>query len=196
MKTFGQLETQELVSLQLADDDTDPANVIEIGGDRVRIDTIKPRDAAEDWTPPTIVPLVKLPQPEDTLTHYSEPKLVWFEDRVERDWEILPIPQASLEQQASEAARKAIRTAEIAKRALLYADYTVQPEGFRLATQESDQNAFTRLITLANTAGLPDEAPISIADSSGGLHSVTVGRLKEIVVAYGLEIFQRWTTLR
>jgi len=38
------------------------------------------------WEPPDVVPLVKLPKPDDTATHHYEPTLVWFSDRVERDW--------------------------------------------------------------------------------------------------------------
>jgi hypothetical protein len=184
MKQFGLVSTRELISIPL-DDDGNP-----------RLDTLAPTPTPDDWTPPEIVPLVKLDKPADTLTHYSEPKLVWFADRVERDWEIIPIPEATLEQQASEAARKAMKAAAGAKQALLYADYIVQPEGFSLATKDTDQNAFTRLITLVNAAGLPDEHLIAISDSAGTLHPVTVSRMREIVVAYGMEIFGRWTTLR
>lgn len=40
----------------------------------------------------TVVPLVKLDKPQhDSKLFYCESKPVWFEDRVERDWEILPL---------------------------------------------------------------------------------------------------------
>jgi len=37
------------------------------------------------WEPPDIVPLVKLDKPKDNDNHY-DPVLIWFDDRVERDW--------------------------------------------------------------------------------------------------------------
>lgn len=115
MKTFGILETQTLVSLYLNDDGT------------INLELIRPRDKWEQdnsaapwnqenpsldtdwsssiWEPPTIVPLVKLPQPQlDPVTEYCEPKLVWFEDRVERDWEIKTI----LPEQIAEKAAKLV----------------------------------------------------------------------------------------
>lgn len=145
------------------------------------------------WETPTLIPLVKKDKPDyDILTEYVQPKLVWFNDRVERQWEILPIPEKDLLDRASAEAVKAAKEAQAAKLQILYADYQVVPEGFSLATKESDQNAFTRLLTLVNTSGAPDNSTMSIADSSGAMHVVTVGRLKEILVAYGLEIFSRW----
>lgn len=116
------------------------------------------------WETPKLVPLVKLPRPEhDELTHYVEPKLVWFEDRVERDWEILPIPASVIENRATQEALAAVKRAAAERLRLLYADYQVQPEGFSLAMQESDQNAFTRLLTLLQTANIPINTPIQIA---------------------------------
>ena len=164
--------------------DRDPANYLDDKGEPLF------------WETPTIIPLVKLPKPDDTLTHYSEPKLVWFDDRVERDWEILPIPQPTAEEIASDAAKKAAAAAAAEKRRLLYLDFEIQPEGFSIATKEEDQNAFSRLHTLVTAANLPDSTELSISDSAGTLHNITVARFKEIVVAYGLEIFQRWTKYR
>jgi len=36
-----------------------------------------------------VVPLVKLPQPQVSAGQKVEPKLIWHEDRVERDWDII-----------------------------------------------------------------------------------------------------------
>lgn len=203
MKTYGILETQTLISLQLNEDGTP------------NIQSIRPRDKWEQdaidapwnqenadtetdwsesiWIPPTIVPLVKLPQPElDVTKEYCEPKLVWFGDRVERDWEIKTIPPIPPEQIAEEAARKAAKLALIEKQKKLYAPYIVQPEGFSLATSVEDQNAFTRLLTLLNTAGVPDNFETTISDVSNKLHTLTFGRYKEIMLAYGLELHTRW----
>lgn len=181
MKTFGLLETQELISIVL-DDDGNP-----------RLDTLKPIDAGDDWIPPTIVPLIKLPQPQlDVTKEYCEPKLVWFNDRVERDWEIKNIPETPPEQIADESARKAARLAIVEKQNLLVVPYSVDPEGFSLATSVEDQNAFTRLLTLLNTAGAPDSFETTISDVYNNLHTLTFGRFKEIMIAYGLELHNRW----
>jgi len=72
--------------------------------------------------------------------------------------------------------------------------YEVLPEGFFLATAESDQNAFTRLLQLLGTAQAPDEMPVTIADADGQKHVVTVARLKQILVGYGFEIHSRWAS--
>lgn len=49
-----------------------------------RIDTIRPYPVPEGWVDPTLVELVKIDQPEGDNW---QPILVWFEDRVERQWE-------------------------------------------------------------------------------------------------------------
>jgi hypothetical protein len=49
-----------------------------------RIDTIRPYPVPEDWVDPILVELVKIEQPEGDNW---QPVLVWFEDRVERQWE-------------------------------------------------------------------------------------------------------------
>lgn len=70
--------------------------------------------------------------------------------------------------------------------------YFVEPEGFTLALQESDQNAFTRLLTLLSIANADNELETSIADKDGVLHTVTYGRLKEILTGYGVYYQQLW----
>lgn len=75
MKTFGAIfanGTKELISIVL-DEDGNP-----------RIDTIRPYPVPDGWVDPTIVPLVKLEKPE---VGEWNPVVVWFEDRVERQWE-------------------------------------------------------------------------------------------------------------
>jgi hypothetical protein len=203
MKTFGILESQTLVSLQLNADDSPRFDAIRPQSKWAPTDDDAPwnqegADPDSDWSeyvwqPPTIVPLVKLPQPSlDPLTEYCEPKLVWFEDRVERDWEIKQIPQIPPEQIAKEEARKAAKLALIEKQKRLTAPYLVQPEGFSLATTVEDQNAFTRLLTLLTTANAPDGFETTISDASNNLHSLTFGRFKEIMLSYGLEMHSRW----
>lgn len=48
-----------------------------------RIDTIRPYPVPEDWVDPILVELVKIEQPGG---ENWQPVLVWFEDRVERQW--------------------------------------------------------------------------------------------------------------
>jgi hypothetical protein len=76
-KQFGISEAQQLVTLPVDDSGTPD------------VDCLAPHPRPDDWIAPAVVPLVKLPKPDDTLTHYSEPKLVWYDDRVERGWELL-----------------------------------------------------------------------------------------------------------
>jgi hypothetical protein len=74
MKTYGVLfadGTKELISIVL-DDEGNP-----------RLYTLAPCPTPEDWVEPTIVPLLKIEKPEGDW----KPVVVWFEDRVERQWE-------------------------------------------------------------------------------------------------------------
>jgi hypothetical protein len=83
MNTYGAIYAdgrQELVSIVL-DENDEP-----------RLDTLAPYPTPEDWVAPQIIPLVKLDPPADGQ-HY-EPTLVWFPDRVERQWVAAPPPPA------------------------------------------------------------------------------------------------------
>jgi hypothetical protein len=74
LKTYGLIfpdGRKELSSIVL-DDEGNP-----------RIDTIRPYPVPEDWVDPRLVELVKIDKPE---TGEWNPVLVWFEDRVERQW--------------------------------------------------------------------------------------------------------------
>ena len=74
MKTFGLIwpdGQKELRSIVL-DDEGNP-----------RVDTLEPNPKPQDWQAPQILPLVKLPQPDQGAW---EPNVVWFADRVERQW--------------------------------------------------------------------------------------------------------------
>jgi hypothetical protein len=74
--------------------------------------------------------------------------------------------------------------------------YLVEPEGFTLALQENDQNAFTRLLTLLSVAGVSDDTSTIIADKDGVLRTATYGRLKEILTAYGIYYQQLWAATK
>jgi hypothetical protein len=75
MKTYGVIYAdgrKELVSIVL-DEEGNP-----------RMDTLAPYLTPEDWVEPTIVPLIKIDKPEEGEW---EPVVVWFTDRVERQWQ-------------------------------------------------------------------------------------------------------------
>ena len=75
MKTFGVIwpdGTKELRSILLDEE----------GNLRIQ-DSIRPYPHEGDWVAPQIVPLVKIDKPAEGNW---EPTLVWFEDRVERQW--------------------------------------------------------------------------------------------------------------
>lgn len=76
MKTFGVIwpdGTKELRSILLDEE----------GNLRIQ-DSIRPYPwTDEEWVEPQIIPLVKIDKPTEGNW---EPTLVWFEDRVERQW--------------------------------------------------------------------------------------------------------------
>jgi hypothetical protein len=74
MKTYGLIwpnGDKELRSIVL-DDEGNP-----------RMDTLEPYPKPDDWQAPQVVPLIKIPKPEQGAW---EPSVVWFDDRVERQW--------------------------------------------------------------------------------------------------------------
>ena len=75
LKTYGLIfpDGRKELSSVVLDDEGNP-----------RIDTIRPHPVPEDWVDPRLVELVKIDKPE---TGEWNPVLVWFEDRVERQWE-------------------------------------------------------------------------------------------------------------
>ena len=116
MKTYGLLETRELLSILTLDDGTPrldtvcPSGQYHLGSVNApwnRPDDIKPDDYPEDmpwtpeiishdpadypgilWTPPAMAELVKLPRPDTAPGQTADPFLVWTETSVTRDWEI------------------------------------------------------------------------------------------------------------
>lgn len=79
MKTYGVIYSdgsKELVSIVL-DENDEP-----------RLDTLAPYPTPENWVEPTIIPLIKVDKPEGEW----EPIVVWFENRVERQWTPSPKP--------------------------------------------------------------------------------------------------------
>lgn len=74
MRTYGLIypdSRQELTSIVLNEHD------------QPRLDTIRPYPCPEDLVDPQIIPLIKLDRPE---SGDWQPHLVWFADRVERQW--------------------------------------------------------------------------------------------------------------
>ena len=78
MKTYGLIfpDGRKELSSVVLDEEGNP-----------RIDTIRPHPVPEDWVDPQIIPLVKQDKPEDG--EWTD-ILVWFEDRVERQWQPAP----------------------------------------------------------------------------------------------------------
>lgn len=74
MRTYG---------LIFADGRQELASIVLDENDEPRIDTIRPYPCPEDWVDPQIVPLIKIERPDQGNW---EPSLVWFADRVERQW--------------------------------------------------------------------------------------------------------------
>lgn len=117
MKTFGISTTHQLVNLPVTPEglpdwmactpegrfvlederapwnapDPAPLPTFEIDGEPAPLTAVC-RDPAGYpgvlWTPPQVVPLVKLPVPSVSADQIAEPVLHWYEDRVERDWEV------------------------------------------------------------------------------------------------------------
>lgn len=75
LKTYGLIfpDGRKELSSVVLDDEGNP-----------RIDTIRPYPVPEDWVDPRLVDLIKIEKPE---VGEWNPVLVWFEDRVERQWE-------------------------------------------------------------------------------------------------------------
>jgi len=48
------------------------------------LETIRPYPLPQDWVDPQLLPVIKIEKPEDG---YWNPIVVWFNDRVERQWE-------------------------------------------------------------------------------------------------------------
>ena len=74
MRTYG---------LIYADGRQELASIVLDENDEPRIDTIRPYPVPEDWVDPQIIPLIKIDQPDEG--EFTD-TLVWFEDRVERQW--------------------------------------------------------------------------------------------------------------
>lgn len=99
MKNYGAIYPngdKELLSV-VSDDDGNP-----------QMDTLRPNPAPDDWEPPVLVPLVKIPKPQ---AGYWQANLVWFDDRVERQWVEYTPTQAELDALAAADADAAEATA-------------------------------------------------------------------------------------
>ena len=108
MKTYGILQTQQLLSI-LTDDNGNPRlDTLCPPGQYHLTDLSAPWNQAGAvsynstdypgllWTPPEIAPLVKLPYPETASNQIAEPILVWTETSVTRDWQIRDMTASEL----------------------------------------------------------------------------------------------------
>jgi hypothetical protein len=113
-----------------------------------------------------------------------------------------PIPYTAAQQQQFARAQAAKAAAiEQAYQAQLAGGITVG--ALTLAASESDQNSFSRLITLLATAeaalsGATAEAAFesssqTIADQSGAAHTMTISALRSLIISYGQAIAALWT---
>lgn len=59
-------------------------------------------------------------------------------------------------------------------------------DGYSLAIDESDQNAFARLLTFLREAGISDDTDVTIKDNAGIKRTMTYAELKTLLVQYGL----------
>lgn len=77
----------------------------------------------------------------------------------------------------------------------LVAGYHVQPEDFYLSDENEDETEFNKLITLCklaveqNQMNLSDE--IKIKDANANSHSISIQRLFEIMVSYGMHCYTK-----
>jgi hypothetical protein len=137
MKTFGLPATQTLVSLPSDDN----GNTI--------TDSLRPHDAGDDWTPPVVVPLVKIDKPAEPSGKVAEPKLVWFEDRVERQWELVDLSPAALR----ESARAALRASWAAQPSWIRGPFDGHFRGAQVFLDAGDDDAAADLIRYAEAPG-------------------------------------------
>lgn len=143
--------------------------------------TVPVNEQGEPVRPPVAswVPVVELDKPvHDASTQTAEPALVWFADRVERQWTLRSL-----------TARELAANAEAA-------GYTVQPEGWVLPLGKSDRNSFTQmllLVTLSKQAGaITDETPQKITDKYGQPHVLSTARYIEVMLSYGAYYKALW----
>lgn len=123
------------------------------------------------WVPPTVIPLIKNPQPPyNKITQICEPTIAgsWYEDRVERDWIVTDKPIPTL------------------NRAPVF---HVQPEDFYLKCGLEDESEFNKLLSLCQLNvqlnRLTIDTPIKIRDAVSDTQVVTVQRFLEIMADYG-----------
>lgn len=162
MKTYGNLDVRELISIPL-DDAGNP-----------RLETLAPTPTPDDWTPPAVVPLVKLEQPAcDPATHRCTPALVWFEDRVERQWITDPLTPEEI----AAAARKVWPNA-----ALFLAEFTM-PELAAIELSLDGTIAALRLLLASWPADIYSDDPRIIGGLSALVAAgiITEERRAEIV---------------
>jgi hypothetical protein len=137
MKTFGNLNTQELISVAL-DEDGNP-----------QLDTLAPNPKPDDWEPPTLIPLVKLPKPDLADGETCDPVIVWFEDRVERGWHVHPVPAEVLAAQVREASIAALRDQWATMPAWVRGPYGASYAAAQTLIEAGDDDAAVALITYA-----------------------------------------------
>lgn len=144
-----------------------------------------------DWPRPDGGEVVGLDRNLVYLDHVKVPK-----PDAKDGFELVGIDTVQLAQErvvSSWKEERAVKTGAEILRESINAGFKVEPEGFILGLENEDQNAFVRLLTLLSVAGAPDSMTTKISDKEGKLWNVTVGRLKQIVVQYGMYFQTLWT---
>jgi len=169
-RQFGRLDTMTLVTLPVDELGTPNLEVLR--------DTSQP-----EWVPPVVVPLLKIEAPVVDLDAYVPvPNVVWYADRVERQWSLRALTQV-------ESARRVLKNG-----------FRVMPENFVIPFNDKDRNQFAQMLNLVNTAQnqgyITDTTIQKIADASNVMHEVTTQRFKQIMVLYGFQYKQAWDILK
>lgn len=147
MITVGNKVTEELISVEL-DEAGNPVS-----------------DAAgrplSDETKAALVPLVKIAPPDLADDKKSTPVLVWFEDRVERQWQVVDVPADELSARARSSSRAALRAQWEALPAYIRGPYRDKFEAANRLLDEGDDDAAVALIEYAAPAPDFDAAQLA-----------------------------------
>lgn len=157
---------QELISVVL-DEDGNP-----------RMDTLRPHPVPEDWQDPVLLPVVKQPAPAfDATTQEAVPKVVWFDDRVERQWDVLPLPQSVINAKARAATRSALAAQWAALPAWLRGPFDASYKAANALVDAGDDVAAVALIQYAQAPSGYDSEQLATfeqvkADMVAGISSL------------------------
>ena len=138
--------------------------------------------------------------PLDVLLAKRTLPVAYLENLIGKDLSDWVLKGNKIVPSAAKAKENAINNIERNYQNILKKGITVN--GITLGAQETDQAAFTKLLTLLQTAeGLQTDTTAfkasqqSIADINGVIHSMTVTQIRTLIVAYGQQIQTLWGNL-